>query len=264
MSHIINTDNFSHSKTNGTHDTHDNSQDTYNKRVEKCDSKFDTSLNFNSKFEPICVRKTRETLNPEPSKKVLSWMKEKGLTGTQRLQIAKTFFASEDVFDLLDVPKFSCDFVQEIRFFDENCMVGLPPVADRIIMDSVIVFHSTSELDTQIAGKRKIIPLRKIFRQDKNGQIVNTKIFDKIFMKCYYTLLNPPSDEELAFKIYREWLESVELFVEDIIDPNTALEESIIRILTTKRFNKSQSSIFQDVIKENGSKNGLFREVDGK
>ena len=189
----VNKDNFSPSKTDDTYDTHD-SHDTYDKRLEESNNKSKTSLNFNSKFEPICVKKARETPNPAALKVILSWMKKRGLTETQRLQIAKTFFAyhnlpiPENVFDLLDVPKFTCDFVQELGFCDEqNCRESLPP-ADRLIMDteSVIVFHSTSELDIKIAGKRKIIPLRKIFRRDKNGQTINTAIFDEIFLECYY------------------------------------------------------------------------------
>ena len=232
-------DNFLPPKTYDTNDacdTHDTS-DTYDKDNNR------PSLNFFSRFEPICVKKARETPSPDALRVLLSWMKKRGLTESQRLQVAKTFFAyhnlnpdPNDLLEILDVPEFTCDFALECGFCDpENCREKLPP-ADRLIMDteSVILFHSSGELDIKIGGRRKIIPLKKIFKKTKDGQRINTAIFDEIFLECYYLPPDPPFNEEDALRVYRAWIDQAEV-VKDAIDPETALEETVIEIITTKR-----------------------------
>jgi len=213
-----------------------------NFKVAKPQDTQDTQDNLKSRFDPPCIKKARESPTLDALRVLLSWYKRLGLNESKRLQIAKTFFTvhnlkiPKNIFDLLDTPSFTCEFAKDLGFCDEeNCREKLPP-ADRLIMDtdSVLLFHSTGELDIKIAGRRKIIPLKRIFKRDKSGSRINTAIFDEIFLECYYIPPNPPFDEDSALKVYQEWLDRAEL-IKEAIDPETSLEETVIRILTTKR-----------------------------
>ena len=56
----------------------------------------------------------------------------------------------------------------------------------------------------------------------------------KSFWNAIISRQPPPFDEESALKVYQEWIDSAE-FVKDVVDPDTAIEESVIGILITKR-----------------------------
>jgi len=223
---------FNTSKSKDTQDT----QDTWDRK-----DRWDNT--FNSRFDPVCVRRARNHPTKEALKVIISWAKRRGLTDSQRNAIVKTFmhmhnieFSPEDILEILDVPKFSCDFVRNLGFCDEEaCAESLSP-ADRLIMDteSVLLFHSTSELDVKIAGRREIIPLKKLFKQSKDGTKINLALFNEIYLKCYYLPPNPPFDEESALKVYQEWINKAEV-IKEAFDPETAIEETVIEIITTKR-----------------------------
>ncbi|GEM_PF-4037341 len=224
--------NSNSSKSRDTKDTKD-AWDTWDRR--------DNLLN--SRFEPVCVRRARNHPTKEALKVIIAWAKRRGLTESQRNAIVKTFMhahnvelSPEDILEVLDVPKFTCDFVRSLGFCDEeSCAESLSP-ADRLIMDteSVLLFHSTSELDVKVAGRREIIPLKKLFKQSKEGTKINIALFNEIYLKCYYLPPNPPFDEESALKVYQEWIDKAEV-IHEAFDPETAIEETVIEIITTKR-----------------------------
>lgn len=227
-----NTDNSNGSKSRDTRDTKD-TQDTWDRR-----DNF-----FNSRFEPVCVRRARNHPTKEALKVIIAWAKRRGLTESQRNAIVKTFMhvhslelSPEDILEILDVPKFTCEFVRNLGFCDEeSCAESLSPT-DRLIMDteSVLLFHSTSELDVKVAGRREIIPLKKLFKQSKEETKINVALFNEIYLKCYYLPPNPPFDEESALKVYQEWINKAEV-IHEAFDPETAIEETVIEIITTKR-----------------------------
>ncbi|ADB57195.1 hypothetical protein [Archaeoglobus profundus] len=216
--------------TSGTNRTNGTSGDTQD-------------IGLNSRFEPICVKKARECSSPEALKVILSWAKRRGLTESQRLSIAKTFLkvhnldlSPDKLLELLDVPQFSCDYVRNLGFCkEEECAESLHP-ADRLIIDteSVLLFHSTSELDIKIAGRREIIPIKKIAKQGKDGMKVNVALFNELFLKCYYIPPNPPFDEESALKVYQSWVDNA-VIVREPFDVESSIEEAVIEVLTTKR-----------------------------
>lgn len=111
----------------------------------------------------------------------------------------------------------------------------LPP-AERLILDteSVVIFHSSGEMDVKVSGRRKIIPLKKFFRKQKSEVIINSAIFDEVFLECYLLPPNPPFSEEDAFRVYQAWLEIAD-HVKTPVDVESGLESTIIEILTTKR-----------------------------
>jgi len=170
-------------------------------------------------------------------------MKRRGVPESQRLELAKTFLAvhnltlsSEELLDVLNVEAFTCDYIRDLGYCDEeNCRMKLSP-AERLILDteSVIIFHSSGEMDLKIAGRRKIIPLKKFFKKIKGETSINTALFDEIFLECYYLPPNPSFTEEEAQKVYIEWLERAE-HVKIPVDPESGLEETVVEILTTKR-----------------------------
>jgi len=144
--------------------------------------------------------------------------------------------SSDQLLDVLDVQPFSCEYVHDLGFCDEeNCRMKLPP-GERLILDteSVIIFHSSGEMDIKIAGRRKIIPLKKFFRKVKGDTVINTAIFDEVFLECYYLPPNPAFNEDEALKVYQAWLEMAD-HVKIPVDVESGLEETIIEILTTKR-----------------------------
>lgn len=226
--------NFLPSKTQDTQDTR-NTKDT--KDIH------DNILLKASKFDPDCVIKARETPNSTALKIILSWQKRRGIPESQRIEFVKTFCAvhnlnldSNELLDVLNVQPFSCEYIFDLGFCDEeNCRMKLPP-AERLILDteSVIIFHSSGEMDIKIAGRRKIIPLKKFFKKVKGETMINTAIFDEVFLECYYLPPNPAFNENEALKVYQAWLEMAD-HVKIPVDVESGLEETIIEILTTKR-----------------------------
>jgi len=203
----------------------------------------DILLNFRD--EPVCVKKARETPTPEALKVILSWMKRIGESKERCSAVAKTFLiyhkleiSQEQLVDLLlDVPKFSCDFVRRLGFCDEErCIESLHP-ADRLILntESVLIFHSTSEIDVKIAGRREIIPIKRLIKQSKDGIRVNTALFNELYFKCYYYPPDPPFDEESALKVYNTWLNKA-IRVREPLDVESSLEEAVIEVLTRREY----------------------------
>ena len=194
-------------------------------------------------FDPICITKAHEERTLDALKVVLSWLKRRNVPETQRLGFVRTFLAvhnlnvdSEQLLNALNVQPFSCELAKSLGFCDEsNCRMRLPP-AERLILDteSVVIFHSSGELDVKIAGKRKIIPLKRFFKINNERVSINTAIFDEIFLECYYFPPNPPFDEVGALRVYQAWLEMAD-HVKTPVDADSGLEECVVEILTTKK-----------------------------
>ena len=221
------------SKTKDTQDTQDNKDNTDTK-----DNGLKSSI-----FDPDCVQKARVTPDPQALKVILAWQKKKRVPESQRNELVKSFLAahnlkldSDELLDLLNVPPFSCEYVQDLGLcVGENCKLKLPP-AERLILDteSVVIFHTSGEMDVKVAGRRKIVPLRKFFKKVKGDMVINSVIFDEIFLECYLLPANPPFTEEESHRVYQAWLEMAD-HVKTPVDVESGLEEAIIEILTTKR-----------------------------
>ncbi|MBO8180668.1 MAG: bifunctional DNA primase/polymerase [Archaeoglobus sp.] len=196
-----------------------------------------------SLFEPDCVQRARGTPNLDALKLILAWQKKKKVPEDKRAEFIDSFIAAHglnpttsEYTELWKIPEFSCDYAEELGLcVGENCKLRLPP-ADRLILDteSVIIFHSSGEMDVKVAGRRKIIPLKRFFKKVKSESVINTAIFDEIFLECYLLPANPPFSEEEAFRVYQSWLEIAD-HVKTPVDTESGLEETIIEILTTKR-----------------------------
>ena len=227
------------------HDINDKKLQSKTQNTQNTKNTWDTKNDLlkPSRFDPDCVLKARESPTPTALKVILSWQKRRGIPETQRIEFVKTFcayhnmnFDSTQLLDVLNTQPFSCEYILELGFCDEeNCRIKLPP-AERLILDteSVIIFHSSGEIDIKIAGRRKIIPLKKFFKKIKGETKINTSLFDEIFLECYYLPPNPSFTEEEAYKVYTKWLEEAE-HVKLPVDAESGIEDTVIEILTTKR-----------------------------
>ncbi|WP_456329098.1 hypothetical protein [Archaeoglobus sp.] len=196
-----------------------------------------------SLFEPDCVQRARGIPDPQALKVILAWQKKRRIPEDKRAEFIDSFIAAHNLnlsiseySELWKVPEFTCNYVQELGLcVGEGCRMKLPP-AERLILDteSVVIFHSSGEMDVKVAGKRKIIPLKKFFRKQKSEVIINSAIFDEVFLECYLLPPNPPFSEEDAFRVYQAWLEIAD-HVKTPVDVESGLESTIIEILTTKR-----------------------------
>ena len=229
-----NRDNFIVSKTNDSNDRHDknDSNDKYDKYI------------TGSRFEPDCVKRAREIPEINALKLLVSWLKKRGLTESQRHHQVKAFLRyhnlkdlpNDELLEILAVPPFTCNFAKELGLcLGEECSEKLPP-ADRLIMDTeyAILFHSVGRLRVKAAGRKKDIDLVKLYSRKKDGIEINTKVLDELYIECYYIPPNPPITQEEAIKVVQTWLEEAEI-VKEALDPESNIEEAIIELITAGR-----------------------------
>ena len=198
-----------------------------------------------SREEPPCIKKARDAHSIEGLKLKISWLKAQGLPERVLKSSIETYFKRmeeegiqctwRDFSEILDVPQFSCDIAQRLGYCDEdNCPFKKTP-ADRLIFDTedVIYFEASAEFDVLIKGVKKRFPIKKLFKNTKEGMKINTAFFNDLYLEIYLLPPNPPISEEDALKVYSHWLD-IRKVVDLPTDPNSAIESAMIEIITSE------------------------------
>ncbi len=218
--------------------------------------------------EPPCVKKARDALTLDGLKIIVSWLKAQGLPEKaikapvevylRRMEEEGVQCTWSEFSELLDVPAFTCRMAQRLGFCDEdNCPFKKSP-ADRLIFDTedVLYFEATSEFDILIKGVRKKFPIKKLFRNTKDGMQINTAFFNNLYLEIYLLPPNPPISEEDAYKIYAHWIENRRV-VSLPTDSESAIENAVIEIITSEN-----GFIPIEKLKEISPEAGMFIDID--